>query len=249
VVKVIVQDIATNYEDEGQGPVLLLLHGWGNTLNYYDSLCSELKEFRVVRLDLPGFGSSEIPRSAWNVEMYARFVAQFCEKLHLEPKAMIGHSFGGRIITKGVGQKILHPEKIILIASAGVADRQTLRNALYAGIAKMGKVILAPLPTSLYQRAREKLYAQTGSDYLTTGTMSETFLLTIREDLSVDATAITIPVLLVWGLNDLVTPLQEGKRLNTLIRNSKLCVISNAGHFVHQEKPAEVAQLIKDFLV
>ena len=246
--KTIVNNLAVEYLDEGSGPHILMLHGWGNTMRYLDTLCNELKDCRVVRLDLPGFGDSEKAPAPWNVEDYARFIEKFCEKLQIKPRAMFGHSFGGRILTKGVGEGILHPEKIILAASAGVADRKTKRNMLYASIAKIGRYVLAPFSEKLYQRARHALYNMTGSDYLTTGKMSETFLKVIREDLSPCATKIATPTLLIWGADDAVTPLSEGKKLNELIRNSVLHVIAGAAHFVYRDNPKEVARLIREFV-
>jgi len=246
--KLIVDNLAVEYADEGAGPILLMLHGWGNTMQYFDTLCEQLKEFRTLRLDLPGFGSSEVPREPWNVERYARFVAAFCKKLNIEPKFILGHSFGGRITTKAVGANILRPEKIVLIASAGVADRKELRLKASSFVAKVGKAILSPFP-SISARARRRLYDMTGSDYLKTGALADTFVLTIGENLSADAANISLPTLLVWGHNDIVTPLSEGKKLHALIVHSQLEVIPHAGHFVYREHPKEVADLIKKFLV
>ncbi|MEK7132609.1 MAG: alpha/beta hydrolase [Patescibacteria group bacterium] len=246
--KVIVNGLAIEYESQGEGRVILMLHGWGNTMHYFDALCSEIKGFQIVRLDLPGFGGSETPQKPWTVEVYARFVARFCEKLHIEPALIIGHSFGGRITAKGVSQKILNPQKIVLIASAGVAHRRTARNIGYTIIAKVGKLLLAPFPKGAYNRFRYALYRSTGSDYLTVGSMSETFLHMIREDLSNAAAAIKTPTLLIWGEDDAVTPVTEGKKLNALIPNSRLYVVPSAGHFVHKEKPKEVAELIRGFI-
>jgi len=246
--EVIVDDLATEYRDEGTGPVVLMLHGWGNTLQYFDELAAQLHGLRMVRLDLPGFGQSETPRDVWSVESYAQFVARFCEKIGIVPDLLVGHSLGGRIVTKAVSRGILNPRKMVLIASAGVAKRKTPRNLLYAAIAKAGKVILMPFPRTWYLSARSFLYRQTGSDYLTTGALSKTFQRVILEDLSADASHIGLPALIVWGERDLITPLAEGKKLHALIKNSQLLVVPHAGHFVHREYPQEVARAIEAFI-
>ncbi len=248
--KIIVDGMATNYQDEGRGPVLLLLHGWANTLHSFDAMTSVLsKDNRVVRVDLPGFGGSEMPQNSWSVEDYARFVRNFCEKIGLEPDIIIGHSLGGRIVVKGLARKILFPRKVVLIASAGVAKRDTLRNRIYKSFAKIGKAALSPLPVHMYQKGRRFLYSYAGGDYLTVGSMSGTFIKVISENLSDSAKLISVPTLLIWGKQDVVTPLAEGKRLHHLIAGSRLEMIQDTGHFVHQEKPADVTKLISDFII
>lgn len=246
--KAVVQDLVVEYTEEGEGPMMLMLHGWGNTMHYFQELNRELPGFRKVMLNLPGFGGSERPRTPWTVEMYARFVKDFCSKLDIQPDILVGHSFGGRIITKGIARNILSAEKLVLVGSAGVARRKTVRNLLYAAFAKIGRVVLYPFPSSVYDKMRALIYAKSGSDYLTMRDMSDTFLLMIREDLSADASQIHTPTLLVWGEGDVVTPVSEGKRLNRLIQDSKLVVIPGAGHFVHREKPVEVAAALRAFL-
>ena len=78
--------------------------------------------------------------------------------------------------------------------------------------------------------------------------LRETFLKLIAEDLTQSAKKITVPVLLIWGEDDAKTPLTDGELLSKLISNCVLKVIGGVGHFVHQEKSGEVADLIKDFL-
>src|ERR1043166_6772182 len=99
--KVIVKGIATEYRDEGSGPIILMLHGWGDSLHSFDMLAQRLDpDCRILRLDLPGFGQSETPRGAWTLADYAEFVKAFCEKIGLVPDFLVGHSMGGRIIIK-----------------------------------------------------------------------------------------------------------------------------------------------------
>jgi len=247
--KVIVKGLATEYSDVGSGPQVLMLHGWGDSLHSFDSLSHALGGYRIVRLDLPGFGSTELPHGVWDVGDYARFVAEFCTKLAVEPQYVLGHSFGGRILIKGLANGNFTAQKLALTGSAGVADRPTIQNNTFMTIAKIGKLALKPFPRSWYLNLREQLYKVTGGDYVSAGALSETFVNVINEDLSKDAARISIPTLLIWGEDDLVTPVSEGKKLKHLIRNSELHVLHGAGHFVHQQKTHEVAALIRKFFV
>lgn len=246
--KSIVAGLATEHTENGVGPTILMLHGWGDSLRTFDLLVQKLPGFRIVRLDMPGFGETELPKGTWTVENYAKFVAEFCKKVSIDPEYLVGHSFGGRVIIKSVSSGIFHPKKIVFIASAGVADRVTVHNKAFNAIAKVGKVILKPFPGSLYLRLRKELYRVTGGDYVSTGALRDTFIKVINEDLSKDAEKITVPTLLIWGEDDLVTPVTEGKKLHRLIQGSQFTILHGAGHIVHKQKSDEVADLIRKFL-
>jgi pimeloyl-ACP methyl ester carboxylesterase len=248
--KIIVQNLAVEYQDEGTGPVVLFLHGWKDTLHTFDSIVNVLKSnYRIIRLDLPGFGKSELPKNDWNLSNYVDLVNDFIKKLDFEVYVAIGHSFGGRVIIKGSFEKNINPEKIILIASAGLAKIRTWRNVVLMILSKIGKIITL-LPPFIFWRTelRRRLYRAVGSDYFSAGSLQKIFLNIIKEDLSNLANQIKQPVLLIWGDQDDQTPLADGRRLAGLIPSSHLEVIKGAGHFVHQERSIEVAKLIENFL-
>lgn len=247
----IVDGVDVRFRDSGVGPVVLLLHGWGDTLATFDELIPELGGKRFVRLDLPGFGGSEPPKRAWDVAKYAEFVRHFLDKLGVaEPDILLGHSFGGRIAIKGVASDILKPKHLILVASAGVAARGGARRSIFSMLAKMGKILTTFPPLSFFrERLREKLYRLAGStDYLQAGAMKETFLKVISENLETDAGKIKVPTILVWGEHDAETPLEEARTLEKAIANSRLAIVLGAGHFVHREKPKETAERIRAFI-
>lgn len=249
--KIIVQNIATEYTDEGTGPAILLLPGWMNTLRNFDALTSELTQnYRVVRLDLPGFrGGTELPPSTWFVADYASFVAAFVECVGLSSYVLVGHSFGGRVALKGVGQGTLRPSRLVLLASAGIAKSRTFRNRALTVLAKAGKLLLFVPPFSFWRAAlRKKLYESLKSDYLAAGPLAEVYKNAIREDLREYAKKIEMPTLLVWGSEDDMTPLQDGEILARLIKHSRLEVLLGVGHSPHRDRPQEVARLIESFL-
>ncbi len=247
--KIIVQNLATEYRDEGEGPVMLLLHGWKDSLYTFDDLMpSLLARWRVVRLDLPGFGESEAPGGAWNLDDYIHFVNEFIQKLNLQVDVLAGHSFGGRIAIKGQAVKLFKANKLVLIAPAGIARKQKLRKSILKVMAKIGGFLADIPPLILWrQEIRKKMYNLIGSDYLNAGPLRGTFLKIIAEDLSVKARDITVPTLIIWGANDTQTPLADGQKLSRLVSGSEFKVINGAGHFVHREKHQEVAKLIEDF--
>ncbi len=248
--KIIVQNLAIEYQDEGAGPVILFLHGWQDTLHTFDALVPFLSaRYRIIRVDLPGFGKSEKPKEAWGSSNYARFANEFMQKLNLDVDMVVGHSFGGRIIISGLAANELRAQKAVLIGTAGIGKRRPVRNATFRVLAKIGGFFVRIPPfVFLAYALRKRLYDFLGSDYPNAGELKDTYLRIIAEDLRASAKKIRTPTLLIWGADDKATPLSDGKELSRLIPDSVLHVINDSGHFAHQEKTQEVAILIKKFL-
>ena len=252
--KLIVNGLLTQYSDEGgpQAPPILLLHGWGVSSSNFNELASQLAlHYRVIRLDLPGFGSTDRPPQTWGVADYANFVKLFLEKIRVDNlRAVLGHSFGGRVIIKGLAHMLLPAESAILLDSAGLRPRATPRAQGIKLLAKTGRVVLSLPGLNTFAPAfKRRLYQSAGSeDYLDAGALRQIFLKVIAEDLSSDASLVTVPVLLIWGALDTDTPPSDGQALAKLIPDSRLEIIPSAGHFVHTDAPGKVCELIREFL-
>lgn len=227
-----------------------MLHGWGGSLHGFDLLVPNLATVhRVIRLDLPGFGGTETPSETWNLDNYIDFVKSFIQKLDLKVEVLVGHSFGGRIAIKGLTTKNLTADQLILIGSAGLAKSQTLRNLILKSLTKIGNLISYLPPFIFWRRQlKRKLYRAIGSDYLDAGVLRQTYLKIIAEDLSLIAPNVSVPTLLIWGAEDVTTPLTDGRRLASLIPHSQLEIIKDTDHDVHQQKPEQVNELINKFL-
>ncbi|HRF28362.1 MAG TPA: alpha/beta hydrolase [Candidatus Saccharibacteria bacterium] len=247
-----VDGINTSYVDEGNGKVVVLLHGWGTSKENLQDLQHFLaKDFRVIVPDLPGFGESALPPKDWSVGNYVSFIQSFLETLDVhQVHAIVGHSFGGRVCIKGAGSHTFSPSKIVLIGSAGIRHSTSLRNRAVVATAKTGKTILRlPLLRKHYDTARAKLHQQTGSDdYASAGEMQQVFLNTIQEDLQEVAANIKADTLLIWGSEDQAAPLADARRFNQLIEGSRLKIIQGAGHFVHNDNPQKVQKWVAEFL-
>lgn len=250
--KLLVNGQLIEYADHGEGKVVVLLHGWDANLHTFDNIAKQLaKKYRVIRIDFPGFGASAIPPQSWRIADYAAVTGDVLRKLNiLSVHALIGHSFGGRVIIKLISQKIILPEKVVLISAAGVKPPKSAKKTIYKLIAKTGKATTAiPGLGRLRTSLRKKLYESAGStDYLHAGQMKKVFLSTINEDLLPEVSSITQPTLLLWGENDSETPLSDGFAIRDQLKNAQLISYPDAGHFVYQEKEKEVIKELEKFL-
>jgi pimeloyl-ACP methyl ester carboxylesterase len=248
--QVVVDSLLTHYETAGKGKILVLLHGWGDTAAGLKGLQTALaRHYKVVAVDLPGFGGTESPKSVWGLDDYAAFVAHFLEKIAAGPVvAVVGHSNGGAIAIRGLANGKLQADKLVLLASAGIRGTYKGRVKLLRYITKAGKALTTPLPKSIKQKLRKKVYSTVGSDMLVAEQLQETFKKVVTDDVRSDAARLTQPTLLVYGEQDESTPVWYGETYHEVINGSTLEVLPGAGHFVHLDRPTEVTKAIEEFL-
>lgn len=247
--QLIVDGLATNYSRQGHGQLVLILPGWGDDSRGWSAFAKKLaRDYDVVVLDLPGFGGTQDPPTAWDLSDYARFVQSFLSKAQLEPFAIIGHSNGGGIAIRGTARGWLQPKRLVLLASAGIRGEDETRNRALRRITKTGKLLTTPLPNKLKRRLRGKVYQAIGSDMLVAEKLQTTFKRVVTDDVQRDASLITVPTLLVYGEEDRATPLRYGQTFSRAIAGSSLQVVPAAGHFLHIDQPAVVSDYVTEFL-
>lgn len=248
-----IDGIKINYELCGEGKCVLFLHGWGANLKLFDYLADTVaKKYTALRLDLPGFGESAEPESAWGVDDYVAFVRKFTKELGLEPQVLIGHSFGGRLMIKMLSDgENGSVEKAVFIDAAGIKPKKTLRQKLSLGMYKAGKRILSMPPVKkLFPEALEKLRSKRGSaDYKSaTPVMRQTLVKVVNEDLTNLLPKISAPSLLIWGTLDTATPLSDAMTFERLIPDAGLVKVEGAGHYSFLQAPDLCRRAISSFL-
>jgi pimeloyl-ACP methyl ester carboxylesterase len=248
--QVIVEDLVVSYEKVGSGPVVVMLHGWADTLRTFDALVQKMQQnYTIVRIDLAGFGGSQPPAKDWSLLDYARYVSAVLQKIAIMPNditVLIGHSNGGAIAIKAVSEDILRPKKLVLLASAGIRQ-DTLKKTAYKSIAKLGKLVTLLLPSSQRGKLRRRLYDAAGSDFLIAEHMQGTFKKIVSEDIQAQAEKIKQRTCLIYGELDTATPPLYGQMLQHAISGSVLHVVQNADHFLHQNHTEEVYRYIREF--
>ena len=242
------------YKITGTGEkTVVMLQGWGTDLGVYDSVAAAINEkYTFVQFDFPGFGGSDEPREAWNVDAYADFFCKFMEALGIKKAALIGHSYGGRVIIKLAARESLPFEitNIVLIDSAGVLPKRSFAQKMKIRRYKVLKRILnLKLVYALFPEVIDDWRSRQGSaDYRNaTPIMRQCLVMAVNEDLTELLPKIKQDTLLIWGDKDTATPIGDGKLMEERIPNSGLAVLQGTGHFSFLEQPAVFRNIMRSY--
>ena len=241
-----IDDISVNYIDQGQGDVILLLHGWGANITLYQGIISTLvQNHRVIALDMPGFGKTTEPSVPWCVDDYVDFVLKFIASFELTKLSIVVHSFGGRVFFKMNAREdlLFQIEKAVLIDSAGILPKKTWKQKVSLRCYKIGRVVMSTKVLHfLYPDAVEDMRRKRGSaDYNSaTPVMRATLVKVVNEDLEPLMHLVKCPTLLIWGDLDTATPLSDAKKMEELIPDTGLVVCEGAGHFSFAQQAPRV---------
>ena len=229
------KEAAINYLDYGKGKCLIFLHGWGGEIASFKGLADRLSHhYRVILVDLYGFGKTPHPDRPLTIEEYATGVKELMNELKVEDPVLVGHSFGGRVAMRIAARDVV--VGLILLDSAGILPRR--------GLTYYWKVAISKIAKFLHLKWRPKGSA----DYQKlSGVMRQTFVNVVNEDSLPDARRIEVPTLLVWGSADEETPLYMCRKLHRAIEHSEVLIVEGAGHFAYLEQPEYHYRVIRAF--
>ena len=241
-----------NYDCRGEGDLVVLLHGWGANITLFEKIMGFVStKYKVLAMDMPGFGLSSEPSEPWNVDDYVAFVVEFLKDYDTKNVILLGHSFGGRVAIKlcSLDPKPFDVQKVILVDSAGVMpQKSSLEKSSVMKLAK--KVLGSETVNKLAPNAVEKLKKMRGSaDYnAASPIMRKTLVNVVNEDLTALMPNMTMPVLLVWGSADTATPISDARLMEQLMPEAGLAVFEGAGHYSFLEQPDRFNRVLSVFL-
>jgi pimeloyl-ACP methyl ester carboxylesterase len=246
-----INDIQTAEYVVGSGVPVIILHGWGANISLVKPLADKLaaQGYQAFAPDLPGFGQTPAPNSAWTVQNYAAFIVDYFAVHNLSRAHLIGHSFGGRlglILGADHADKL---EKLVLIDSAGVPPRRSGSSQFRLSLYKSVRDVLYKFGAkSTADKLRDWYVNRYGSaDYKNAGALRETVVKVVNEDLLPYAARIRVPTLLLWGEDDEDTPLWQGQILEKTIPDAGLVTFPNAGHYSYLQHLAETVRIVDYF--
>ena len=238
-----------NYEVEGEGKPVILLHGWLASLETMKPLQNHLsKYFKVYNVDIIGFGKSELPDNPMNTNGYGDFLNSFINTLKIENPILIGHSNGGRTILNYAGRNLGKINKIVLIDSAGIKPKRKPSYYFKIYTFKLVKNTVKLLPKKC-DKLREKALSKFGSsDYKSSPeVLRKTMNIILNEDQRKIMPNINVPTLMIWGDKDTATPLEDAKKMEKLIPNSGIAVLEGAGHFSYLDRLNQCLLILDEF--
>lgn len=246
------KDINLYYEKFGGGKrEIVILPGWGETRKtFYPMIRALEQEYTIYIVDYPGFGNTEFPTKSLTIYDYTNLIIDFLNELQIWHPILIGHSFGGRIAITMCGYFQKKIPKIILIDSAGIKPKKTfgawLKKWIYKFLKKMVKILPFQDKAKHYNRLIQR-FGSTDYNNLKPNER-ETFRNIVNEDLTPYLKQIRSETLLIWGQQDIDTPLKDGIKMNKEIRDSGLVILEKATHFSYLEKSYLVNEIILEFL-
>lgn len=252
-------------EDQGAGPTVLLVHGFGGSSYSWRAVAGELaSEFRVVAVDLAGFGLTERPRRKTDYSRHAQgeLLLAVLDALDVERVHLVGHSYGGSV---SVALALRRPERIasLTLVNSAAPEYPRLRRSPFAA--------LRPL-TYLFVRTRSLRRANVESALRRTTTDDSTVTEELIEEYwrrlavegsprafwglttpladpqgRVSAAHLAVPTLLVWGEDDALIPAAGARRTSASIPLSRFVLLPEAGHAPMEDKPRQLAAVMKRF--
>jgi pimeloyl-ACP methyl ester carboxylesterase len=236
------------YIDEGEGDILLLLHGLFGALSNWEAVINKFSSNR--RIIIPLLPIYDMPLRESGLEGLTAYVEKFVELMKLENMSVMGNSLGGHI---GLMYTLNNKDKVknlILTGSSGLFE-----NSMGGSYPKRGDY------NYIKERVGYTFYDPTtvGDEYVTE--IFETLksipkslrIVAIaksaqRNNMAHDIVNIKVPTLLIWGLNDTITPPAVAHEFNKLIPNTTLRFIDKCCHAPMMERPKEYNVILEDFL-
>ena len=252
----------TVVEDEGDGPVVVCVHGLGGSSNSFTPLLPALARHRVLRVDLPGSGRSQRAEGPLSIERYVDVMLGICTRLNVTRAHWVGHSMG-TIVCQHIAA--MQPKLVASVAlfgpliapadAARAAIRTRAAKARSEGAAGMQEItqalVQAALSSDTRQRApvavafvRESLMRQDGEAYARTCEA-------LADAQAAAVEQIVAPVLLVTGDEDGVAPPQAVRAMAERLHGAKstrVVVLPRCGHWTPIERPDDCQRELRDFL-
>jgi len=263
--EIVVDGLKIHYKDTGSkdAPVVLLLHGFGSSLQTWDAWAARLEpHYRLIRLDLPGFGlTGPSPVHDYSENGDLTTLTHFVDKLGLSRFSIIGHSMGGKMAWNLAAARPERVNALVLMAPDGFPEDKDIGTKPYAAPAIMG-VMRFCLPKYLVRKSIEPAFFDSNalSDGLLNryydmlrapgvrGAILERANQTIYTDPQPRLKKITAPTLLIWGEQDQMIPSSQAQRYAQVLMSSQTVLLPHLGHLIQEEQPHIALSHVENFL-
>ncbi len=243
--------------DANKNPVLFL-HGLGGSIESWINNIEKMSQsFRVIAVDMPGFGQSDKPKMSYTIKFYREFVVQFLHSLKISKISIVGSSLGGHVAAEVA---INHPdivEKLVLVSPPGALPSSFKGTS---ALKRYIKVIHARNVQQVKQalfavdnKPVDDAYAQIVFEKISMPGAKEAFLSALKGSaqaprLNSRLNKIHAPTLLLWGKEDAMIPVKFIEPF-VKMKNCRIILLEGCGHRPHAERPQLFNKLIADFFI
>jgi len=261
-----IDGVRIHYQDKGTGTPLVLIHGYtSSTYSWKDVFEPLSKTFRVIAVDLKGFGFSGKPDGDYTRRAQAVLVIHLLDHLNIGKAWLCGNSMGGEV---ALNAALANPQRVaglILVDSGGVEvngsgslapgylQLPVVGRVLIALALRSDKLVRQGLEKSFYDRTKitgERVAAYYRPLQTRGGQLAALQARTQADEFPVepDLDKINLPTLILWGAQDALIPLAAGTKMSKLIKDSKLVIFDNCGHLPQEEMPARTVDELTQFI-
>lgn len=255
-------DTAVHYADnQREGKTLLLLHGYLESMDIWDAFAGQLGKagYRVVTLDLPGHGISEVVGDTHSMEFLAGIVARLMEKLDIPKATVIGHSMGGYAALAFAER---YPEKLeglVLFHATPDADseekKEDRRREIEIVKAGRKEMLSRTLPGKRYApENRKKMAEEIDAGALQVMLTEDEGIVALlngiaqRKDQNEMLAKLDVPQLFIFGRHDELIPPEKAEAVIAKNPQAKVAWLERSGHMGFLEEPAESLKIIEEFI-
>jgi 3-oxoadipate enol-lactonase len=255
-----VNDIQIAYTDVGIGRPVVLIHGYPFNRSLWDEqLLALSSSYRVIAPDLRGFGESDAAPGTATMNVMAQDVALLLDQLEIPRATIAGLSMGGYVALAFYKQFPSRVRSLVLADTRAQADTeagkqtraQQAEKAINEGMAGIADAMLPKLLTPETVSKRPEVVKRVRDMMLKTkaeGAAAALRGMAGRDDQTELLSKIRVPVLIVVGAEDAITPAADSEKMHNAITGSRLVVIENAGHVSNIERAGQFNYALLSFL-
>ena len=260
-------DLELSYLVAGQGDAMVLVHGWPTHSHLWRHQIPVLAEhFRVLALDLPGFGDSDKPTDVrYSLDLFVDAFSGFLDALGLKDVTLVCHDIGGPIALLWAVRHAERLSRLVVMDTTPYPDLPLLIQLLLSAarlpgvgrllVSRLGLRLLFHVGTARRGVVTDELVAAYDRPFADNPAARKTLLRILAQmdpremdEIANNLGRIAVPTLILWGEKDPSAPLSVARRLQADIPGAVLKTVPNCGHFLSEDCPDDVNQALLEFL-
>jgi pimeloyl-ACP methyl ester carboxylesterase len=254
----------THYVEKGQGPTVILLHGWFHDSQMWSrNIVALSKSAKVYAVDLWGFGYSTRETLDWGYPLYSEQLSKFMDALNINKASLVGQSMGGGTAILFCTQHRERVNKLVLVTSGGMPNPPLLMTRITCmphvgeflfrlrgsrrGILKRVFIRDEKSIVGGYFEELTRFHKIRGTNETLLSSLRKNFFDKLLPEIK-QLGEMKVPTLIIWGQHDRSIKLELGQEIHKILKDSQLEVLKESAHCPNYEQPGEFNKAVIDFL-